>query len=255
MRSNKFFITTLDTNNEKFKELYLFFNEPAIVNGTYMSKEKIDSLYTENMIVEVFDPFLHGTNTRIFSILSKSEYKIMPILEMIDEFLISPMCGEITDGGYSSIGNASIKDGDMGKTSFGLLSSDIFDLNTIIDMYADVKNIHDNPEDYRYHFRTLIGEAIEVNFSNINLILIYLTCARHFNSLDKIISKELLIKLQKKMDGTLQFFYFIQLIGKYIIPNYKTIDAFNMDNNINYLTWAELTSKKIIKRIIENRGC
>lgn len=175
-----------------------------------------------------FVPFIHGTNTSIFSTLPRTNFQLMSPLEMIDNYQTVPMTGEINQGGYAVIGSEPIKDEKMGKTSFGIISANginDYTLNKIIENYAQPRgrNVTSKQEALR-QFKSEMENGFSSMFSNINLMIIYLARARHMHdSLDEIISAAELKTLQDNFNDVEQFYCFFQLIGTYIHPNFELL--------------------------------
>lgn len=51
-----------------------------------------------------YDPFIHGTTSAALALMSKTNFQLMPVLKMIDDFQVAPMGGELFKGGYEFIG-------------------------------------------------------------------------------------------------------------------------------------------------------
>ncbi|QMT61164.1 SidE phosphodiesterase domain-containing protein [Legionella sp. PC997] len=172
-----------------------------------------------------FDPFIHGTNSSIFSMLPKSNFEIMSPLEMMRTYQAAPMSGELTKGGYKTVEGKS-----LGNTSFAKISaqgSNSYTLKKVVDTYTNlnVELAHQNLKKFK--------EACDVGFKqsylNINLILIYFVRARQsYQSLEQVISSEELELLLAKMEASAQFYYLIQLFGTYIFPNVCELNKFRI---------------------------
>jgi hypothetical protein len=210
-----------------------------------------------------FDPFIHGTNSAIFSILAKSKYKLMSPLEMMDEYKAAPMSGELTQGGYERIGNKTMKEGKMGKPSFGILSTndkDAYTLEKIISNYANLNLSPHNPKDeHLARFKKELEIGLEWGFSRINLLLIYFTRASQIHdSLEQVISEKEYKLLQEQMEATSQFFHFIQLLGTYIHPNFDLIGQASINSDLGDTVYSNavykwLTFDNIVNNIIKNK--
>jgi len=58
---------------------------------------------SNSIILEYYDPFIHGTTSATRSLMTKTNFQLMPVLKVIDDFLTAPMVGELTCGGYSFV--------------------------------------------------------------------------------------------------------------------------------------------------------
>ena len=203
----------------------------------------------------MFNPFIHGTNTSILSILPKSEFNIMSPLEMMDDYQAVSMTGELTRGGYDVVGSTVIKEGGIGKTSFGIMSANGLNSYTLEDIISNYANMHSNPSDDNLcEFKSSVSRGLSQAFSNINLLLIYFTRARQMhNSLEEVITEEEVNRLREQMEATSQFFYFIQLLGTYIHPNFEALKQSGMEQDITDAANTLLTFENIVNKIINNK--
>lgn len=166
-----------------------------------------------------YDPFIHGTRSSMLSLLPKSNFAVMSPLEMIKTHHAAPITGELTKGGYASVTS-------QGHTAFTKLSSEkpcFYRLKTIISEYTGPKVASSRCP--LNDFTTSYKSGLNLSFSNINLLLIYLTRARQtLDSLEQVIDRESLTELREQMQATVQFYYFLQLLGTSIFPD---VDAIN----------------------------
>lgn len=193
-----------------------------------------------------FDPFIHGTNTSIFSTLAKSEFQIMSPIEMMDEYQTAPMTGELTMGGYAAVHH-------KGKTAFAkmtVIDSQAFSLDSVLAKYTSLTVAYKRTSLSK--FKETIESGVSKVFSNINLLLIYFTRARQTHeSLEQIISASELKKLQYNLNITIQFFYFIQLLGTHINPDFEAIKKSGIKQHIKDAAYSLLTYENIIAKIKE----
>lgn len=218
-----------------------------------------------------FDPFIHGTNSSIFSILPKSNFEIMSPIDMMRDHQAAPMTGELTQGGYRTIETKY-----LGQTSFAKLSSQgYYTLNRVMASYTYLTVGSPAPD--LLLFKTACDKGFSQSYLNINLILIYFVRARQSHqSLDQVISAQELELLFAKMEASYQFYYLIQLLGTHIFPNVSELNKYRiMQQNVikrpkfsdeatqmsmacdNFLTYENLVHKILvtkldIKAIFEN---
>lgn len=212
-------------------------------------------------VLDVDNLFIHGTNAGIFSTLSRTDFKIMSPLEMIDNHLTAPMSGELVQGGYAIIGSEPIKKSKLGKTSFGKISANgdnDYTLSKIIRNYAQPANRNvRSKEEALAQFKSEMKRGFSYMFSNLNLILIYFVRARHLHdSLEEVISGDELTNLRANFEAVEQFFCFYQLLGTYIHPNYAVLCE--PGTNFTYLDYSDavktiLTYEHIVDKIIKNK--
>jgi len=202
-----------------------------------------------------FNPFIHGTNSAILSLLPKTNFQIMSPIEMIRQFKTAPVSGEFKQGGYDAVSSISeeAEQSSIGMTSFGrMLSTGFFELDTIIDKYTGFDII--NNDNCIKNFRENMGRAFNVAFSNINLLLIYFTQARQLQvPLEQMITDDELETLQANMEATLQFYYFLQLLGSRIQPDFEEINQSNMKKDIADVAYDFFTFENIINKIKINK--
>lgn len=200
-----------------------------------------------------FDPFIHGTNSSIFATLLKTDFQIMSPLEMMDDYQTSPMSGELTLGGYDFAGTTLIKDENIGRTSFAKIKPLDKNSYSLEDVLSNYTNLRISTQDASLeNLKYALASGLECAYSNINLLLIYFTRARQTHeSLDEVISKKDLQELQDNLNATVQFYYFIQLLGKYIHPDFDAIEKSGMAKNIIDGAFSLLTFEHIIKKIID----
>ncbi|MBA2653194.1 MAG: hypothetical protein H0U73_13160 [Tatlockia sp.] len=199
-----------------------------------------------------FNPFIHGTNSSIFSILAKTEFNIMSPLEMIKDYLAVPFSGELTEGGYDILGSQD--EHRIGATSFGIMSANnrnAYTLKKIVSNYAN-KNLNSG-NNCLLDFKSCVEKGVSQAFSNFNLLLIYLVRARQkHNLMDEVISAEELSTLQNQIQAMFQFYYFIQLLGTYIHPNFAALKQSGMRlEDIKDATDQVLRLENIIDKIIK----
>ena len=209
-----------------------------------------------------YDPFIHGTNSSILSILPKSNFEILSPLEMMGTYHAAPMTGELTQGGYRSIQPKGI-----GKTSFAKISAqgkNSYTLSKVLSNYTnlEVGLTNKNLE----YFKQACDAGFKQSYLNINLILIYFVRARQsHDSLEQVISQDDLSLLFEKIEGSIQFYYFMQLLGTHIFPNVAELNKFRIFENSKYPKVTDegkrmhlaaanfLTYENIVQKIMDNK--
>lgn len=203
-----------------------------------------------------FDPFIHGTNTSIFALLPTTKFQIMSPLAMIDQYGIAPVSGEITDGGYTFLGYQPISKEPIGTTSFAKLVNHNeygYSLSNVTEKYCHIKNA--DQENTLSYFNYFIDNGMRCAYANLNLILIYLSRAKQFKKLDDIISKDKRNTLENNLQKTIQFYYFLQLIGNHFVPDFEKIHQYDENYQIKIFWAAEvaLTFENITNKIAESK--
>lgn len=203
-----------------------------------------------------FDPYIHGTNSSILALLPKTDFQLMSPMEMLDEYQVAPMTGELTEGGFQRVGDAAIKDETHhGKTSFSKMSDNgdvnAYTLEEVIATYTNLKTEKKNAHLIR--FQNELDGGLSAAYSNINLLAIYFTRARlTHDSLEEVISPEQLETLTHHLNATVQYFYFIRLLGVYIHPNFDVLSAQPDKPFITEAIRVTFTFKYIVRQIIKH---
>ncbi|KTD35611.1 hypothetical protein Lmor_1058 [Legionella moravica] len=202
-----------------------------------------------------FDPFIHGTTSATLALISKTNFQLMPVLKMIDDFQTAPMVGELTKGGYSVLGFKSVQEEDIGATSYGNVLTGNYNLKKITANYTLFKPLASSTA--LQNFKNSIKYGLASGFSNFNLLLIYFTRARQMHqSLDQVITKAEIDTLNQQLQGTVQFYYFIQLLGTYIHPDFEAIkEALAQSSSltkrdITDAAFSLLNMEQIVKKIM-----
>jgi len=175
-----------------------------------------------------FDAYIHGTTSQAIALaLSNTDGELMSPLEMMRRHRAAPMTGEIYQGGYTTL---SFKGEDgteyVGAMSFGkTVTNDpqqAYDLEKIIQKYTRFKPLSKQKalEDFKESMR----HGLLTGFSNLNGLLMSFARARQtHSSLDQVITSKELSKLNGLLQATVQFYYFIQLLGTHIHPDFGAI--------------------------------
>ncbi|MBA2656605.1 MAG: hypothetical protein H0U70_06415 [Tatlockia sp.] len=203
---------------------------------------------------EKYDPFIHGTTAKTVSLMAQTDFQLMPILWMIDEYYRAPFVGELTNRGYSILGNTKAEEELVGAISFGNAYSGAYRLSAVTHGYTKFTSPNKTEviEDLNFELKASLSEG----FSNINLLLIYLTRARILHdNLNEVISPEELDQFNQQLDAIVQFYYLVQLLGTYIYPNFSKVaqipkdDLYLFSSNLA----RALTLERIVKRIIDSK--
>ncbi|CAM2879386.1 hypothetical protein [Legionella worsleiensis] len=205
-----------------------------------------------------YDPFIHGTTSATLSLMTKTNFQLMPTLKMIDDHTAAPVVGELTQGGYNFLGFKLVQQEDIGAISFGRLIKGHYNLKKITASYTQFnpptsdKTLKDLKHSLKY--------SIASGFSSFNLLLIYFTRARQMHqSLDQVITKNELDTLNQQLHATVQFYYFIQLLETHIFPDVKAIKEALTQNtsltkrDITDAVYSLLSFEDIVNKIILNK--
>ena len=156
------------------------------------------------------NPYIHGTQSDILNILPKTDFHVLGPIEMIEQYGISPITGEITGGGFSSVG-------DRCSTCFGRLIPK--DLNTYtlskVLRYTESSNNTESDNLTIKQLQSYVNNAIRSGYCNINIIIILMMrCQQLGQNIDHIITNDFIVtaKIIRNVFATLFFF------GTWLIP-------------------------------------
>ncbi|WP_133129079.1 hypothetical protein [Legionella quinlivanii] len=203
-----------------------------------------------------YDPFIHGTTSAALALMSKTNFQLMPIMKMIDDFQVAPMGGELTRGGYEFIGFELVQKEKIGAISFGNLKTGEYNLKEVTGGYTQF--VPPTKTAVLNNFRNLLNRPIVG--AELNLLLIYFTRARQMHqSLDQIITKNELNSLKQRLQAITQFYYFVQLLGTYIFPDFEAIEKAILPpssltkRDITDAVYSFLNFEGLIQKIIDSR--
>lgn len=49
-----------------------------------------------------FNPYIHGTNSAALALMTQTDFQLMSAIEMLEQYGLAPLCGELTQGGFST---------------------------------------------------------------------------------------------------------------------------------------------------------
>ncbi|WP_157010388.1 hypothetical protein [Legionella fallonii] len=164
--------------------------------------------------------------------MKNTDFQLMPIVAMLNNFKVAPMVGELTQGGFAIIGNGSNDDTIIGATSFGRMKHEHYDLDKIIESYTKLPHnvaLNSNKE----NFNETLKAAHKAAFSQLNLLMIYLVRLRQLGvQVSDIMSLDDINILKESLDATVQFYYFILCIQKHIFIDAAAMELFKEENNL-----------------------
>lgn len=177
----------------------------------------------------LFDPYIHGTTSSIFTLLEKTNYQILSPLSMAKHFQLVPINGEFFRGGYKALGFGKIDEDIMGQISFGKLAtrqnphhSDEYTLEKI----GGYTQIPLRSVDALIQlFKEEANKSCQLLASNINILLILYGQIKQrgtLNQLDEI--REDISKVQAIFSATEQFYNLLQLFGTHLYPNQQEME-------------------------------
>ncbi|KTD37769.1 hypothetical protein Loak_1445 [Legionella oakridgensis] len=180
-----------------------------------------------------FNPFIHGTSSQTLSMMKHTDFQLMPILAMLQNFKIAPMVGELAQGGFGIIGKDSNDNTLTGAPAFGRMQHDHYDLNRVIKNYTKYSN-NTTLNACKENFKDLLKFAHKSAFTNLNLLMIYVARLRQFGvKISDVVSLEEISVLKERLDATVQFYYFILCIQKYIFIDVSEIERFKKENDLD----------------------
>lgn len=164
-----------------------------------------------------YNPYIHGTTFHALHAMAQTDYSIVPVLTLLDEYQLAPGTGEITAGGFDNIGSDFIFDAFSGAISFGTLHPEAhhfgngYDLNKVIKSYTQFNSIKTESNDI--YLQQQYDLLFETNFNNFHLFLIYYTRARQLNPNKKnILSEMQLNKIKHELAKQKKLYQFFELL-------------------------------------------
>ncbi|RUQ85347.1 hypothetical protein [Legionella septentrionalis] len=179
-----------------------------------------------------FNPFIHGTSSQTLSMMQHTDFQLMPIVAMLNNFKVAPMVGELTQGGFSIIGHGSNLDTITGAPAFGRIEHTHYDLDKVVGNYA--KNPNDtNLQVCQEYFKNFLKSTHKSAFSDLNLLMIYLVRLRQFGvNITDVVSADEINTLRERLHATVQFYYFLMCVQKHIYIHGAAIDEFKKENDL-----------------------
>ena len=156
------------------------------------------------------NPFIHGTDSGVFSIMEHTDFTMMEPIEMVDKYGIAPITGELgSRGAFYGIRMTS-------NPRFGRCKGYGFSLNDIIKNYAcNISSVTGRTEDYNNLCRSLHN-----NRGGINLCIIHATrCKQKGIDISKLLNSKT-IKLFRRHYDFLHFGFFI---NNFIYPKAEIV--------------------------------
>ena len=103
-----------------------------------------------------FNPFIHGTSSQTLSMMQSTDFQLMPIIAMLQDFKVAPMVGELTQGGFSAIGDGSNGHTITGAPAFGRMHHDHYDLYKVIGSYTKYSD-NISPDVCKENFKNILA--------------------------------------------------------------------------------------------------
>ena len=151
--------------------------------------------------------------------MDRADNQLMPILQMLDQYQTAPMVGELTPGGYAYLGAQPAKNEFVGAISFGELRGGDYNLASITSRYTEFNQA--TLTQTCDAFQQQILASLSCGFSNLNLVLIYLTRARQMQKpMRQLMTTSALTTFRQEFNATIQLYYFVQLLGTHIFPDF-----------------------------------
>jgi len=157
--------------------------------------------------------FVHGTSSCSLPGIKRTNFTLYPISDMLRDTSRGPLCGELTEGGYS----AQYADGAIGFGQF--LDGTIYDFQSIQSSYATSQN---NSTNTLKILKKQLKTARDRAYSNIQIILILLSRAKQLGlSTSHLID---LPKIERDIEAHIQLNYLLLLLNKHIFVDRTKID-------------------------------
>jgi len=175
--------------------------------------------------VFVYDPFLHGTNSSVLALLPKTNFQFLSPMQMIDQYGLAPLCGEIEKGGLVGLNP-------NGRMCFGRLSTQPkynkpYTKERIIKDYA----VTIPQESHTALLKNYLKKCAIENFKDINILIIYLARARQIGGV-KSENLPKLSSIEQDFQFTKQYFYFVLCIADHLMLDLGDIDKEEGDREI-----------------------
>lgn len=204
------------------------------------TKSSQDSKYIPAPLFQSPEVFMHGTNSSVLALLDKTEMQLISPIEMIRKYQLAPLSGEISGGGLENVQSDT-------NTCFGELNNESsYSLKRLMNQYTTKK----------YHLNLDWKNLQKGCFTSINIFLVYLTHAKELGkSNSDLIGENDIQELYNQINTTIQYFYFVMLLGKHIHPNIplmKTLEP-NDRSNVCDAIYTHLTYENICKKIRESK--
>jgi hypothetical protein len=178
-----------------------------------------------------YNPFIHGSSSHTLSIMQSTEFKLLPILTMLQNFKVAPIVGEMTQGGYGFIGDSSNTNSLTGTPAFGRFRNCSYDLEKVISSYT--KFPKNNKKEWQKIFNYFFETAHKSAFRNLNLLMIYFVRLRQFGvNIENIAPLSELDTFNERLNATIQFYYFILFIQKHIFIDRNEMLRFRNENGL-----------------------
>lgn len=183
-----------------------------------------------------FNPYIHGTNSAALALMTQTDFQLMSAIEMLEQYGLAPLCGELTQGGFST----AMADG---KPCFARLSgednSNEYSLKKVIRNYAKTNEAVSKEEclDNLRHYGANPSRSL---FSSISIINIYLARARQLGINLRDIPE--IQSLEKDFQQSMDIFYLYLLFSTHIVAK-KGI------KELSYEDEKHLSLQKILKKL------
>jgi hypothetical protein len=180
-----------------------------------------------------FNPFIHGTSSQTLSMMQGTDFQLMPVIAMLQDFKVAPMVGELTQGGFSVIGDGSNGNTITGAPAFGRMQNDHYDLNKVIGSYTKYSDTM-SLDACKENFKDILGRSHKSAFTNLNLLMIYLVRLRQLGvKAADVAPLDEINALKERLNATIQFYYFILCVQKYIFIDGAEMERFKKENNLD----------------------
>ena len=202
-------------------------------------------------------PFLHGTTSKIFALLHRTDMALWPLSDLLEKFHLAPLTGELNakGGAVGPLGRGGISFGRFDLKSYSLKDI-IAHYATTVDAYAqDGDEVEANLSSIE-KLKKWLSEGRETAFLKIKFMMVYLVRAKYESAdLAKEIDEALFTKTFDEMQSVISYLYFLLLIGKYIHPAAHSISKLSLDDlkNLRIVIEECLSFEHIVDKIQRNK--
>ncbi len=212
----------------------------------YLPKSEISSGLYEGELA--FNPNISGTTSIIFALLNKTDWLIDSSTDLLEKFGCVPFGGEITKGGLDNGNKCPPCFGRMSITS--ATSSSFYDLDRIIAHYTSFKAPNVNKVISKLKLKIIENSCFLAK--EINVISVLLAKSKQLGAdlyVDVFAGESDANAFTQEVAAIIQLFYLYLLIGKYIYPNLRQVNAEEKEK-LSQQFMSRFALKNMIKKVI-----
>lgn len=197
-----------------------------------LSKDHLlDDQALQDNLQPKYNPFIHGTSACILSSLERSK-ALVPLQKLLSDFQLAPMGGELNKrgakglslGDQSCLGKMTVHNSSDTSCS-NYKTNIVYDLSHIIDNYSQA-NKTQSLDAVVKSLKSEVARSKQQQFTNLVVIITYLARARQLNIPEHTLMAQFDYQtLNNQISLTIQLYYLIICLGKYILVNDSAIKS------------------------------